>query len=235
MQTKIDRGAVNGTVLDETVRALRSAILEGRFRPGDRLVEAELCQLLSISRPSLREALRRLEAERLVDIIPNRGPIVPVLPWSKAQEIYQARNLLEAEAAALAARNALPSDLEEMRGALAAFRHAVEQGNAAGQISHTREFYDSILRSAGNSVIAEIIDGLHARISFLRGMSMSQPGRARASLEEMSAIADAISEGDEQRARKTAAAHVINASRAAAEVYARSGRASYGVKHLATD
>lgn len=210
------------TVLSETVRVLRQAILEGRFQPGDRLIEAELCQMLSVSRPSLREALRRLEAERLVDIIPNRGPVVPVLPWQQAEQIYRTRMLLEGEIAALAANNARPADVSDLRLALNAFSDAAHRGDAARQISSTKAFYDIVLRIAGNTVIAEILEGLHARISFLRGKSMSRPGRAVASAEELASIANAIASGDEQVARDMAIRHVARAAEAASEVYASS-------------
>src|SRR5512138_1076944 len=89
------------TVRQEAVEKLRAAILAGRFQPGDRLVEADLCKVLGVSRPSLREALRSLEAERLIAIVPNRGPQIPIVSWTEAEEIYHVRALLEGEAAAL--------------------------------------------------------------------------------------------------------------------------------------
>ena len=92
-------------VLESAVETLRNAIVIGHFKPGERLVEAEMCAAIGISRASLREALRRLQAERLVDIIPNRGPVIPVMTWAGAEEIFQVRLLLEPEAAALAARH----------------------------------------------------------------------------------------------------------------------------------
>ena len=76
------------TVQQETVEKLRVAILAGMFQPGARLVEAELCKMLGISRPSVREALRSLEAQRLVAIVPNRGPQIPIITWEEAEQIY---------------------------------------------------------------------------------------------------------------------------------------------------
>src|SRR3712207_5371423 len=87
------------SVLIQTVEKLREAIVAGVFEPGARLVEAHLCDVFGVSRPVIREALRSLEAERLVAIIPNRGPLVRVLTWPEAAEIYQVRSLLEGEAA----------------------------------------------------------------------------------------------------------------------------------------
>lgn len=215
MELKIN----TNTVLSEIVRVLRQAILDGTFKPGDRLVEADLCQKLGVSRPSLREALRRLEAERLIDIIPNRGPVVPVMSWEDAEQIYQTRMLLEGEVAALAARYASPSDIADLREELSAFRQAAQDGDSARRISATKAFYDIILRIARNTIIAEILEGLHARISFLRGKSMSQAGRAMVSAEEMTKIVEAIAAGDEAEARDVAVRHVAQACGAAFEAY----------------
>jgi GntR family transcriptional regulator, trigonelline degradation regulator len=70
------------TVQQETVQKLGAAILTGMFQPGDRLVEAELCKMLGVSLPSVREALRSLEAERIISIVPNRGPQIPIMSWA---------------------------------------------------------------------------------------------------------------------------------------------------------
>ncbi len=84
----IDLRVRPNTVQNQTVEKLREAILAGVFKPGDRLVEAQLCSMLGVSRPSVREALRSLAAERLVAFVPNRGTQIPLLPWSEARDIY---------------------------------------------------------------------------------------------------------------------------------------------------
>lgn len=207
------------TVLNEIIRILRELILNGSYKPGDRLVEADLCQTLGVSRSSLREAFRRLEAERLLDIIPNRGPVVPVISWKQAEQIYKTRMLLEGEVAALAAKHADLADVVDLRVALAAFQDAARRGDSARQISTTKTLYDIMLRVAHNTIIAEILELLHARISFLRGKSMSRTGRAWESAEELTKIVDAIASGDDVSARAFAVEHVARACRSAAEVY----------------
>jgi DNA-binding GntR family transcriptional regulator len=207
------------TVQQQIVEKLRGAITDGLFKPGDRLVEAELCEMLGVSRPSIREALRSLEAERLISIIPNRGPQIPVLTWEHATEIYQMRALLEGEAAFIAAKRASADDLKQMRACLAAFGRAVRGNDAARQISATAEFYAHIMRICGNRIIEETLQGLLARINFLRGRSMSRPGRARVSLREMKAILEAIAAKNASAARSAAVRHVENAHASANVVY----------------
>src|SRR5690348_16641926 len=125
------------SVQKQAVEKLRAGILAGLFRPGDRLVEADLCKRLGISRASVREALRSLEAEGLVLIVPNRGPQIPVLSWQQAEEIYQVRALLEGEAAALCAIRATAAHIEGMRAALSTFEKAVKRGDSARRLSAT--------------------------------------------------------------------------------------------------
>lgn len=199
------------TLQQEIVEKLRLAILGGMFKPGDRLVEVDLCASLGVSRPSLREALRSLHAERLIEIVPNRGPHIPVLSWEDAQNIYHVREILEGEAAALCAETITKQELKELSDALKAFREAVEQEDAVFRVEATDRFYDVILRACGNPIIEELIGGLRARINFLRGRSMSQAGRAKHSLKEMKAIYLAIEAKDPEAARKAARQHVSKA------------------------
>lgn len=207
------------TVQQQTVEKLRQAIITGVFKPGDRLLEAELCELLGVSRPSLREALRSLEAERLVALIPNKGPHIPILSWDQATEIYKVRMLLEGEAAALAAAHATDSSVAKMRLALEAFDKAGQEDDAAAQVSSTAEFYAEILLLCGNTIIDEILSGLLARINLLRARSMSMPGRAAVSLKEMTDILDAIEARDVGGARRAAIYHVEQAFASAGAAY----------------
>lgn len=203
------------SVQQQAVETLRAGILSGFFKPGDRLIEMDLCARLGISRPSLREALRSLESEGLIEIIPNRGPQVPVLTWAQAEEIYRVRALLEGEAAALCAKRARPEQIEGMRQALADFERAVRNEDSAGRLSATADFYRIMQEAAGNTLIEELLRRLLARINMLRAQSMSRAGRAKFSFKEMRALFQAISKGDSRAARKAAETHVKNASHAA--------------------
>jgi DNA-binding GntR family transcriptional regulator len=213
MDFKVSPQSVQG----QAVSKLRDAIVTGIFQPGDRLVESDLCTRLGISRPSVREALRSLEAERLVVIVPNRGPMIPILTVEMARQIYDVRALLEGEAAALFAATA-PSTAE-MRAALEAFDAAVKSGNLNEEIRSTRQFYEPMLSGCGNRVIYEVLDTLSARITFLRSKSMSLPGRAQKSAREMRAILKGVAAADPEAARAAAVAHVRQACNAAVKAY----------------
>ena len=205
------------TVQQGTVDKLRMAIFSGLFQPGSRLVESQLCTQLGVSRPSLREALRSLEAERLIEITPNKGPSIPALSWEQARAIYEVRELLEAEAAARCAERITPEDLASLERSLVAFEAAAASKDGMAQVTTAADFYSIILASCGNPVLEEVHRGLLARISFFRGRSMSLDGRAQNSLLEMREIYEAIAGHDAKTARKAAKRHVVRA-RAAAKI-----------------
>jgi DNA-binding GntR family transcriptional regulator len=203
------------TIRQLAVHKLRTAILSGQFRPGEKLVEHDLCMMLGVSRPSVREALLSLQGEKLVTIIPNRGPFVPALDWSEAEEIYHVRELLEGEAAALCCNRLDAEQIAQLGGALAAFEAAVLSNDAEARIASAAAFYDVILHGCGNRIIEEMLTGLRARVNFLRERSMSLSGRSMSSLREMRDIHDAIVAGLPKRARAAAGSHVRQAARAA--------------------
>jgi DNA-binding GntR family transcriptional regulator len=211
----MDLRVVRRTVQQEVLEKLRDAILAGMFQPGDRLVEGDLCAQLGVSRPSLREALRGLQAERLIEFIPNRGPQIPVLSWKAAEEIYDVRALLEGEAAARCATSINQEDIAGLAAALESFRSTLKTEDPKDKVHFTTEFYAIILRSCGNEIIEQILRGLLARINFLRARSMSLPGRTKNSYEEMNAIFSAIKAGNAREARKMAQQHVASARDAA--------------------
>ena len=219
IEPTMDLHVEHRTLQRQAVEKLRNAILAGHFKPGDRLVESKLCAMLGISRASVREALRGLEAERLIEIIPNRGPKIPVMTWERAEQIYQVRALLEGEAAARAAVRASKQDIATLEAACREFVSAARKDDIPGCIETTSDFYATMLHCSANSVIAELLSGLNARINFLRGRSMSLKGRTKFSAREMKAIAAAIKLKDPDRARRAAVRHVEQARLAAKSYY----------------
>ena len=213
------------TVQSQTVEKLREAIVGGVFKPGQKLVEASLCEQMGVSRSSVREALRQLEAEKLIRSIPNRGPFVADIDLEEALQIYHVRAMLEGEACYLYASRADKKGIQTMRDALDDFDRAVKTGNAVKRLGSTARFNDVILAGCGNRVIAEMLQGLLARINFLRARSMATSGRARYSAVELRQILVAIEARDARSARAAAVAHVGKACETARESFGASDAA----------
>src|SRR4029079_6883226 len=112
-EMRVDRSA--RTLRELTLEKLRDAILDFRFQPGERLVERTLCDRLGVSRTVVREVLRHLEAEGLVEIIARQGPIVARLDPEQVAEIYELRGLLEANAARACAEQSTPELVQRLR------------------------------------------------------------------------------------------------------------------------
>ena len=215
------------SVQSHTFSKLREAIIEGTFAPGERLVENVLCQRLGVSRTSIREALRRLEAEGLVVITPHVGPSVASMSWEAAAQIYDVRALLEGQAVALCAERASPEVLAKIKAALDDVECAVANNDTVLHIKATRQFYDAILSGCGNRELHKLVSGLIARISLLRATSMSRKGRAPNSARELRQIFEEITNGNAKAAAAAATEHVRRAAASARLVFAEqlSGRA----------
>jgi len=203
------------TVQSQVLETLRNAILTGRFHPGQRLIESELCRTMGVSRTLLREAIRQLSGQQLVEIVPNRGPSVTRMDRDQAMQIYQIRALLEGEAAALAAAGRDDAALVRMAADPAEFQQAVNVGDFLARLAATTRSYEGLMQASGNPVLAELQVGLLARVTFLRARSMSRPGRAFRSALEMQLILGAVSARDARAARAAAVAHVRSAAKAA--------------------
>jgi DNA-binding GntR family transcriptional regulator len=174
----------------------------------------------------VREALRQLEAERLVVITPFKGPAVARIDWPEAEQIYEVRALLEGQAAYLFATRASKEQVSAMRAALRRFEDAVRQDDAEARLLHTDAFYNVMLKGCGNVVIADLLMGVHARINFLRARSMSQQGRSSESARELRRILSAIAAGDAEKARAASIEHVRRAANAAEASFATQSSAA---------
>lgn len=197
---------------------LRKAIMTGRFLPGERLIERELCELLQVSRPPLREALRKLEAEKLIQIVPHRGPIVASLAIGEAKELYALRALLEGYAASQFALLATDAQIQAF-GSKVKKLHKVSKNAERGALLEAKsEIYEVMLAGCGNTLISEVLNGLLSRINLLRSTSFSRPQRLAESLSEIDQLYQFIVKRDAEGAQKMAILHINNAEKAALEM-----------------
>lgn len=204
---------VAAPVRHQLVETLRRAILEFHFKPGDRLVERELCELTGVSRTSLREALRQLETEGLINIIPNRGPVVTSVSREEAREIYELRAVLEGSMGRWFAQRASDKQVKQLREALQDFRKAVQRANPRDLITSKSAFYKLLMDGCGNHALEAALRNLHGRVTLLRATSMAAPGRTHESLKELEAIVSAVVARDADAAEKACATHVSNAAK----------------------
>jgi DNA-binding GntR family transcriptional regulator len=203
------------TVRSMVAQKLRNAIMSGTFKPGQRLVERELCEMTGVSRPSIREALRLLEADGLVTTIPHRGPVVSTISLEEAKQLYAARAVLEGFAGRECARLHDPAIARRIGDALARLKAASAASDLVATLEAKTEFYAAIITGCGNTFVERMLRPLHDRITLLRITSMSQPKRINKSLREVTAIWRAIQSGDQDLAERCCVDHVKAAAVAA--------------------
>jgi DNA-binding GntR family transcriptional regulator len=200
------------TLRDMVQARMREAIVSGHFAPGERLVERPLCEQLGVSRTVIRETIRYLEAEGLVDIIPNKGPIVATLSWEQAAQIYDIREQLEGSAAAACAAMQRPALKDKLTPALRRVAATMNDAEWAGVLEATTRFYEVIFQEAGHEIAWGIVQRLNGRISRLRALTIAARDHEFAGMSHMNAIHDAILEGDPQKARGAIVNHIGEAA-----------------------
>jgi DNA-binding GntR family transcriptional regulator len=197
---------------------LRQAILTGRFHPGERLIERELCALLGVSRTPVREALRQLEEHGLVVNIPQKGLIVATMTGSEATEVYQVRAAVESLAGRLFTQQASGEHQEALQLAMEALQAALKTNEVATLVTAKDQFYAVMLGGAANHTLAAITDSLRNRITWLRYLTLAQPRRASQSVAEMRRILAAVLRRDEEGAGRACLEHVEAAAAVAKQV-----------------
>ncbi|EMN1926980.1 GntR family transcriptional regulator [Burkholderia ambifaria] len=216
---KIDRNAK--TLRELTLDKLRGAIVQGYFRPGARLVERTLCDELGVSRTVVREVLRHLETEGLVETVSRQGPVVARLDPAQVGEIYELRGLLEANAARACAEGATPEVVRQLREIRAVIEDAFEKQELPRVLEYTERFYETLFEAAGKQVSLTVVKTLNARINRLRALTIAMPGRGGDSNTEMNRLLDAIERRDGEAASAASAAHIKRASELALSALAR--------------
>lgn len=204
-------------IREQAFERVRDAIITGQLKPGTRLIERELCEAMGISRASIREVLRRLEAERLIDVGPRRGPTVATLSRKQAYEIYELRAMIEARLIHRFTQVATGAQVEELKQIFAEVERAAQTDDMARLVAIMLRFNKHVVGVVDHEIFDDILDHVNARISWLRVTSMSKPGRIKASVGEIRAIVEAVERRDAERAAAAATAYVINARDAALE------------------
>jgi GntR family transcriptional regulator, trigonelline degradation regulator len=197
------------------VDALRTAIIEGRLAPGARLTERELIEMTGVSRTVIREALRQLESEGVIQTIPNKGPIVRQLTLAEAKDLYLIRSVLEGLAARMFVANADKDDIARLGQALDETFVAYRDADPEVVLKAKNRFYDILFQGAGSETLSSMIATLHARIWRWRALGLGHPRRSPSRSEEsitgLRNLLQAIERRDADAAEEIARIEVTNA------------------------
>ncbi|WP_205745648.1 GntR family transcriptional regulator [Egibacter rhizosphaerae] len=195
---------------DDLGTQLRTAILEGEFAPGERLVEAELSRRFDETRAAVRQALIQLDGEGLVERERNRGAKVRAISLDEAIEITEARAVLEGLAAAKAARSATDDERERLRELIAGMREAVEDSDIVRYSTLTHAVHDAVREMARQDTVAKLLERLrYESVRYHFGVALL-PGRPQVGLREHDELVEAIVAGEAEQAEKIMREHLMS-------------------------
>ena len=194
---------------------LRAAIIGGQYAPGEHLSDRVLCEQLGASRSIMREAVRLLEAEGLLTVIPHRGPFVAFLSAAEAAQIYEVRATLESLAAEGFAERASDEERLELRRVYEQLAACKPDFGQHALLQLKQRFYAVLLRGCRNAYVGRMLEQLFNRITQLRATSLSAPDRLHASIAEIGRIVESIEQRDSEGAAKACHDHVRAAAAAA--------------------
>ncbi len=182
------------------------AIRDGTYQPGDRLREVEVAERLSLSRTPIREALRRLEAENIIEHRPRIGAVIRTLSQAEVVELYEMRLVLERTAAEMAAKHAVEAEVDTMAEINADIANAVAAPTRAAAINQT--FHRAIYLAARNRFLLESARAMNNALLLLGPTTLADTERIETVVHQHQLIIDGISAADAEGAGAAAEAHL---------------------------
>lgn len=202
---------------DVVFETLRDAIITQVLKPGERLMEIQLADEMGVSRTPVREAIRKLELEGLVVMVPRKGAYVAGVSMKDIHEVYEVRAALEMLAVTLAAERITEEELDALE------RQVLRESEAESDMDEhaldniiyiDSSFHDIIYQAAHNQRLVQFVNILQEQLQRFRAASLSRPGRSKTALDEHKQIVEALAERNGELAAKLAKEHIENAENA---------------------
>ena len=195
---------------DIVFESLREAIIDGSLKPGERVMEVQLAEKLGVSRTPVREAIRKLELEGLLIMVPRKGAYVADVSFKDVLDVLEIRASLEGLAASLAAEKMTEEEILHLQMKSREFSKCVESDDVQGMIQKDSEFHDIILKSARNTKLINIIEGLRDQVQRFRVVYFTEFNKSSYLTQEHQRVLEAISNRDSEVAQKYAQQHIVN-------------------------
>lgn len=199
------------SLTEKVYQNLRSDILSGTFRDQEELREAALAKVYGVSRTPVREAIRQLALEGLVDTIPNRGAYVHNIHGKDVKDVYAIRSLLEGLAARWAVENITDEQIEAMEEVLYMSEYYRKKELWEQVYECDNRFHDLMYAASGSHLLEHMLRTFHEYVQQVRKSALQDEKRAKSSFEEHAAILEAIKKGQADEAADLAKQHIDNA------------------------
>lgn len=198
---------------DVVFNTLREAILQGELIPGERLMEKQLAERLGVSRTPIREAIRKLELEGLIIMVPRKGAEVAKITEKDIKDVLEVRAVLEALAVKLACEKMDEEGIEELEKLKDEFAEAARNKEVEVLIKKDVEFHDAIFNSTDNEKLIQIINNLREQIYRFRVKYIKKMDDYTALVMEHEEIVNGIKNKDKKLAKEIAIRHIENQER----------------------
>lgn len=189
---------------------IRDAIIKGTLKPGERLMETDLADKMGVSRTPVREALRKLELEGFIDIIPRKGAVVKEITSKEIEDVLQVRSVLEALAAREACKKISNEQKKELLKVRNEFEEAVKDKDVDLMAQKDVEFHDVIFEASENEKLAQILSNLRVQIYRYRVTYLYSEKYLDTIVKEHKKISDAIVNNDIEKAEQISMMHIDN-------------------------
>ena len=206
---------------DVVFNTLRQAILRGEFKPGERLMEIQLANKLGVSRTPIREAIRKLELEGLVLMIPRKGAEVAEITEKNMQDVLEVRKALEELSVQLACERITPEQVEEMKMAAEDFRKVLKSGDVTKIAEADVKFHDIIFAATNNQRLITLLNNLREQMYRFRVEYLKQKECYPQLLEEHDKLIALISGGEVEEACELMGCHIDNQASTVSDVIRR--------------
>ena len=195
---------------DIVFETLRTAILDGKLKPGERVMEVQLAEKLGVSRTPVREAIRKLELEGLLVMIPRKGAYVADVSIKDVLNVLEVRASLEGLAASLAAERITEEEIDKLRQSAEEFEEMNRSNDRDGMVQKDTEFHSVLLNASRNNKLLSIVEGLSDYVQRFRVIYFTEYSDAKNIMDDHRAILDAINERDGEKANRVAQEHIEN-------------------------
>lgn len=195
---------------EQVFQQIREDILNGKYQKDEELKEMTLGKELGVSRTPVREALRQLELEGLVSIIPNKGAFVTGISEKDVRDIYMIRSLLEGLCVRWTTENITPEQIDELEEILVLAAFHLKKGNAEQITELDGKFHHVLYQASQSRILEHVLSDFHKYVQIARNQSVKIEDRAQKSLAEHTAILEAIKAGDKDKAEALANSHILH-------------------------
>jgi len=195
---------------DMVFDVLMSAIMQGQLSPGERLLEVQLADEMGVSRTPVREAIRRLELEGFVVMVPRKGAYVAGLSINYVEEVYEIRTVLETLAVRLAAQRMQPADYAQLDELSEKMRATWQEGNVDNWVSLDASFHELLYKFSRNERLVAMMNNIMEQLSRYRIISLANVEVRHNSLSEHQELIEALKRHDSEAAATAVAMHIEN-------------------------